>query len=140
MLASVRRGFTLIELLIVVVIIGILATIAIPKFTNTKERAYLGTMKTDLRNLSPAQETYWTENQDYFAGTASNIGGTITAVGGYSPSAGVTITIAKVAGPPIGWTATSTHTGTTKKCYMFYSGTTTSFGTAKTEGAPACDP
>src|SRR5688572_16392241 len=53
-----RKGFTLIELLIVVVIIGILAAIAIPKFANTKEKAYLATMKSDLRNLITAEEAY----------------------------------------------------------------------------------
>ena len=51
-----RKGFTLIELLIVVVIIGILAAIAIPKFASTKEKAYLASMKSDLRNLATAQE------------------------------------------------------------------------------------
>ena len=55
-----RQGFTLIELLIVVVIIGILAAIAIPKFGNTKEKAVVAAMRSDLRNLASAQETYWT--------------------------------------------------------------------------------
>src|SRR5213594_1055597 len=60
-----RKGFTLIELLIVVVIIGILAAIAIPKFANTKEKAYLATMKSDLRNLITAQEAYFSDNTVY---------------------------------------------------------------------------
>ncbi len=60
-----RKGFTLIELLIVVVIIGILAAIAIPKFANTKEKAYLATMKSDLRNLLTAEEAYFGDNTAY---------------------------------------------------------------------------
>ncbi|MFN2565760.1 MAG: type IV pilin protein, partial [Gemmatimonadaceae bacterium] len=51
-----RKGFTLIELLIVVVIIGILAAIAIPKFASTKEKAYVTAMRSDLRNMMTAQE------------------------------------------------------------------------------------
>src|SRR6202162_3429896 len=56
---SSNRGFTLIELLIVVVIIGILAAIAIPKFGSTKEKAYIASMKADLRNLVTAEESYF---------------------------------------------------------------------------------
>src|SRR5690606_5449285 len=59
MLNKRREGFTLIELLIVVVIIGILAAIAIPKFSATREKAYYSAMKSDLRNLQSAQEMYY---------------------------------------------------------------------------------
>ncbi|PYO66475.1 MAG: hypothetical protein DMD69_13725 [Gemmatimonadetes bacterium] len=62
-----RKGFTLIELLIVVVIIGILAAIAIPKFANTKEKAYLASMKSDLRNLVTAEEAYFADSVKYSA-------------------------------------------------------------------------
>jgi len=54
-----RRGFTLIELLIVVVIIGVLAAIAIPKFQNTKGKANLAYLKSDLRNLATAEEAFY---------------------------------------------------------------------------------
>jgi len=60
-----RKGFTLIELLIVVVIIGILAAIAIPKFANTKEKAYIASMKSDLRNLVTAEEAYFADSVKY---------------------------------------------------------------------------
>ena len=67
-----RKGFTLIELLIVVVIIGILAAIAIPKFANTKEKAYVAAEKSDLRNLVTAEEAYFADHTTY----TTTIGGT----------------------------------------------------------------
>ena len=62
-----RKGFTLIELLIVVVIIGILAAIAIPKFANTKSKAYITAMKSDLRNLVTAEEAFFSDSSKYTA-------------------------------------------------------------------------
>src|SRR2546426_10533138 len=62
-----RKGFTLIELLIVVVIIGILAAIAIPKFENAKQKAYLASKKSELRNLLTAEEAYFADSVKYTA-------------------------------------------------------------------------
>ncbi|HET7551581.1 MAG TPA: prepilin-type N-terminal cleavage/methylation domain-containing protein [Gemmatimonadaceae bacterium] len=65
MLHTAKKGFTLIELLIVVVIIGILAAIAIPKFSNTKDKAKLASVKTDIRNYMTAEEAYFSDNSSY---------------------------------------------------------------------------
>jgi type IV pilus assembly protein PilA len=117
------KGFTLIELLIVVVIIGILAAIAIPKFANTKEKAYIAAMKSDLRNMVTAQESYFADNVTY-----------TTALGtSYSSSTGVTVTIGSVTGT--GWAATTTHNGTAKTCSI-YVGAATIAG--QNEGEPKC--
>src|SRR5438445_4502266 len=66
-----RKGFTLIELLIVVVIIGILAAIVIPKFANTKGKAYIASMKSDLRNLVTAEEAFFADSVKYSTNVTS---------------------------------------------------------------------
>ena len=132
---KIRKGFTLIELLIVVVIIGILAAIAIPKFANTKEKAYLASMKSDLRNMATTQEAYFADFQSYVSGTASNVGGTTAAVNGFVPSAGVSVTAAATGGT--GWSTTSWHSGTTRTCAIFVG--VSAVSPATVEGEPKCN-
>jgi type IV pilus assembly protein PilA len=105
-----RKGFTLIELLIVVVIIGILAAIAIPKFANTKDKAYLAAMKSDLRNMATYEETYAADSGGrYFSGNGSGAG--------FTPSQNVTVT-ATATTSPNAWSASATHSLTTRTCAM----------------------
>jgi prepilin-type N-terminal cleavage/methylation domain-containing protein len=123
-------GFTLIELLLVVVIIGVLAAIAIPKFANTKEKAVVASMKSDLRNLAAAQEAYWVETRAYYGGVVPN------AVLQFQPSPGVLITM--VAATNAGWSARATAVPlTTSQCVIFY-GTTPPVAPALVDGAVAC--
>jgi len=122
-----RKGFTLIELLIVVVIIGILAAIAIPKFANTKEKAYLASMKSDLRNLITAEEAFFADSVKYTTGIG--VGGIqfATTTGVVGPTITVTAD---------GFTATVSHTTTTKTCSIYVG--STPLAPANKEGEPKC--
>jgi prepilin-type N-terminal cleavage/methylation domain-containing protein len=121
---SNKKGFTLIELLIVVVIIGILAAIAIPKFANTKEKAYIASMKSDLRNLVTAQEAYFSDNNSSYAASTTAMGTN------YKASSGVTVTINSSTNT--GWTASASQSSTTKTCTLSLGGGSTN------EGVPVC--
>ena len=122
-----RHGFTLIELLIVVVIIGILAAIAIPKFANTKEKAYIASMKSDLRNLITAEEAYFADSVKYT--TTVGAGGVTFNVttGNNNPTLALTAD---------GWTGTISNINTTKTCAIFIG--STAIAPATKEGEPKC--
>jgi prepilin-type N-terminal cleavage/methylation domain-containing protein len=87
-----RKAFTLIEVLVVLVVLGILSGIAIARFIDTKEAAYLASMKADLRNLAIYEQNYLIESQgSYFAGNGT--------AQGFAATPGVTISATADPGP-----------------------------------------
>ena len=64
-LNKIRQGFTLIEILIVVVIIGILATVAIPTYFSYVEKAYASDAKTQIKNILMNADIYRQEQGSY---------------------------------------------------------------------------
>jgi type IV pilus assembly protein PilA len=126
-----KAGFTLIELLIVVVIIGILAAIAIPKFSNTKGRAIVSQMRSDLRNMVTAQEAYMSDALTYHPGPVPS------ATLAYGPSGNNAITLSGVTNT--GWAATATNPSTSRTCAIFI-GTAPPPAPATISGIAACTP
>jgi prepilin-type N-terminal cleavage/methylation domain-containing protein len=119
-----QQGFTLIELLIVVVIIGILAAIAIPKFSAVREKGFRAAMMSDLKNLASQEEVYHNENFTY----TSNL-----AAAEFIASGGVTVTVNEATGT--GWAATATHAGVPSQQCGVYHGDAAAAG-----GDPAIEP
>jgi prepilin-type N-terminal cleavage/methylation domain-containing protein len=62
---STAKAFTLIELLIVVAIIAVLAAIALPNFLEAQTRSKTARVKSDLRTLATAIESYGVDNSEY---------------------------------------------------------------------------
>ena len=121
------RGFTLIELLIVVVIVGLLAAIAIPKLANTKQKAYVAQMKSDLKNLATAEEGFFYDSAFYTTSLAS--------LNNFRSSTGVTLTV--LAASPGGWSARAVHSQTPRQCVLFQ-GSAAPVAPATVEGRITC--
>lgn len=105
-----QAGFTLIELLVVVALLGILVVIAIPQFSDARDKAYRSQMQTDLRTLVSAQEAYWDDNQTYSDQLPSLE---------FNQSESVTVTI--VEATAAGWSAEANHQNSSIIC-GFYTG------------------
>ena len=117
-MAAKRTGFTLIEILIVVVLIGSLAAVAIPRYAGSKERAYAAAMKADLHIAALYEEQYAAENHgQYFAGSATHD----SPLNGFAPSKDVTVSFTSfnILGSQLAdWTAVARHGMSTESCEM----------------------
>src|SRR5947199_9959649 len=75
-----RKGFTLIEILIVVIILGILAAIVIPQFTNASKEAKSSSLVTMVQSLRRQIALFKLQHNDYLPGTAPLSGATFNPV------------------------------------------------------------
>jgi prepilin-type N-terminal cleavage/methylation domain-containing protein len=113
-----RRGFTLIEVVVVTLVLGILAAIAIPRYSGSKDKAYLAAMKADLVSAAVYEEQYAAENHgQYFSGvaTAGN------PVEGFKASPGVTVTLiaVNIMGSQLSeYTTFAKHAQSSEQCEM----------------------
>jgi type IV pilus assembly protein PilA len=128
MLKSRRRGFTLIELMIVVMIVGLIAAIAIPRYTTVKQKANVATMQTALKNLGQAEETFFAEHGEYTANLDSL---------NFAPTADMTLTVVEATNT--GWSATITHPQAVPRKCAFFLGTAVAVSPATSQGSLACE-
>lgn len=111
---------------LLIVVVGIFAAIAIPKFANTKQKAYIAQMKADLRNLATAEEKYREEHGRYQS--------SVDSLGGFTFSYGVTLARPIEAGTD-GWTATVRREESPVTCTISVGDRLSEGGQ---EGTPAC--
>src|SRR2546430_9115987 len=108
-----------------------------PKFANTKEKAYLASMKSDLRNLVTAEEAYFADSIKY---TTTNTCTNPAPAGSiaYCVTTGNTLgAITTGTGTQAGWTASVTNANTAKSCEIYVGATKPDSGRPNSEGGPA---
>ena len=80
-----NQGFTLVEILIVVVILGILAAIVIPQFTEASDDARESAIRSDLQTVRSQLELYKVQHTGSYPAAATFATDMTTKIGSYGP-------------------------------------------------------
>lgn len=133
-MAGHKKGFTLIEILMVVVVLGTLAAVAVPRYSASKNKAIAAVMMADLRSAALYEEQYAAENHgQYFSGSAT----ADAPLNGFrtSPDVTVDLTAFNILGSQLaGWTAIARHPQSSESCEMRAGLITCTTGNALTLG------
>jgi prepilin-type N-terminal cleavage/methylation domain-containing protein len=113
-----KKGSTLIELLMVMIVIGTLAAVAVPRYSASKNKAIQAVMMADLRSAALYEEQFSADNHgQYFSGTATPD----APLNGFTPSPNITVTMTafNILGSQLaGWTAVARHPQSSESCEM----------------------
>ena len=121
------RGFTLVELLVAAVVVGVLVALAVPRFGEGREPKLVAAMKSDLRDLATAEDSYYYDNSAY---TPS-----LGRLPSFTPSPGVTVVVNLAT--QSGWSATASAIESPRRCVLFV-GIAPPPGAAAVEGRITC--
>ncbi len=121
-----RRGFTIIEMLVVMVVLGILATLAFARLQNTKEKAIIASLSADLHGVVEEQEGFYFTHR-YYSATTDSLNPNYTT--------GNVVSILEATGS--GWSGSVTNPKVTRVCYVVV-GNAAPVGTAQPDGGISC--
>ena len=125
-----RSGFTLVELMVAILLIGLLAAFSTQRVGVIREHGLIVTMRSDLRHLAVAEESYAYDTATYTSDVAR------LKSRGLQTSPGVELTIQEAT--VTGWSATATHAQTARACYLIV-GDAAPVGAAVDDGVIICD-
>lgn len=124
-----RYGFTLVELLMGMAIVGLLAALAIPRWSRMTQRSMVAAMRAEIRNLAVLEESHFYDLAVYTDDL------TLLGNRGFVATPGVQLQIREATNS--GWSVSASHASTAQECHLFV-GSAAPVGSATEDGRVDC--